>query len=91
MSHHALRVLDSLLPRAHKVAEKDRTSIHQFFVDAIAEKRASLESVHFLMARRAERANPKAILGILDRVQDREATHADDRIGPPARRQSRVK
>jgi hypothetical protein len=91
MSHYALRVPDSLLARARKVAEQDHTSINQFFVVAIAEKLAALESVRLLMAQRAERANPKAVLGILDRVKDREITHAVDRIGRPARRQSRVK
>ena len=88
MSQYALRVPDSLLARARKVAEQDHTSINQFFVVAIAEKLASLESERLLIAKRAERASPKAVLSILDRVKDREIVHAGDRIEPPARRRS---
>jgi hypothetical protein len=86
MSQYALRVPDSLLARARKVAEQDHTSINQFFVVAIAEKLASMESERLLIAQRAERANPKAVLAILDRVKDREVMHAGDRIQQPARR-----
>ena len=91
MSHYALRVPDSLLARARKVAEQDHTSINQFFVVAIAEKLASLESERLFMAQRAERADPKAVLGILDRVKDRDVAHAGDRIGRPTRRRAPVK
>ena len=91
MSQYALRVPDSLLARARKVASQDHTSINQFFVVAIAEKLASLESEKLFMEKRAERANPKAVLAILDRVKDREVAHAGDSIGRPARRRLSVK
>jgi hypothetical protein len=91
MSHYALRVPDSLLARARKVAEQDHTSINQFFVVAIAEKLASLESERLLLGQRAERVNPKAVLGILDRVKDRQVAHSGDRISRPARRRSPMK
>ena len=86
MSQYALRVPDSLLARARKVAEQDHTSINQFFVVAIAEKLASLESERLLITQRGERANPKAVLALLDRVKDREVLHAGDRIQRPVRR-----
>jgi hypothetical protein len=91
MSHYALRVPDSLLARARKVAEQDHTSINQFFIVAIAEKLASLESVRLYIAQRAERANPKAVLDLLTKVKDREVAYSGDRIGLPARRRSRAK
>ena len=86
MSQYALRVPDSLLARARKVAEQDHTSINQFFVVAIAEKLAAMDSEQARMAKRAERANPKAVLAILDRVKDREVEHAGDRVERPTRR-----
>ena len=86
MSQYALRVPDSLLARARKVAEMDHTSINQFFVVAIAEKLASLESERLLIEERGKRANPNAVLAILNRVKDREITHAGDRIQRPTRR-----
>jgi hypothetical protein len=88
MSQYALRVPDSIMARARKVAEQDHTSINQFFVVAIAEKLASLESERRFMAKRAERANPKAMLSVLDRVKNREVANSGDRIGRPARRRS---
>jgi len=68
MSQYAMRVPDSLLARARKVAEQDHISINQFFVVAIAEKLASMESERLLIAQRAERTNPKAVLAVLERV-----------------------
>ena len=86
MSQYALRVPDSLLARARKVAEQDHTSINQFFVVAIAEKLASMESERQRIVKRAERANPKAVLAVLKRVKDRDVAQVADRIHPPARR-----
>ena len=86
MSQYALRVPDSLLARARKVAEQDHTSINQFFVVAIAEKLAAMDSEQARMAKRAERASSKAVLSILERVKDREVAHHGDRVERPARR-----
>jgi len=91
MSNYALRVPDSLLARARKVAELDHTSINQFFVIAIAEKLASLESERLFLSQRAVRADPKAVLAILDRVKDREVKQVGDRVGRPNRRRTGVK
>ena len=62
------------------------TSINQFFVVAIAEKLASMESERQRIVKRAERSNPKAVLAVLDRVKNREVAHVADRIHPPVRR-----
>jgi len=82
MSQYALRVPDSLLARARKVAEQDHTSINQFFVVAIAEKLASLESEQIRISKRAKKANPSAVLKILRKVKDREIADEGDRISP---------
>jgi hypothetical protein len=86
MSQYALRVPDSLLARARKVAEQDHTSINQFFVVAIAEKLASMESEQIRISMRAQKANPSAVLKILSRVKDRDVADEGDRILPPSRR-----
>jgi hypothetical protein len=89
MSQYALRVPDSLMARARRVAEQDHTSINQFFVVAIAEKLASLETERQLIAKRAKRADAKTVLEVLERVKDREPVHPGDRI-QPARRARRA-
>jgi hypothetical protein len=74
------------MARARTLAALDHTSINQFFVVAIAEKLAALESERQLIAKRAGRADPDAVLAILDRVKDRAVEHAADRIAPPTPR-----
>lgn len=86
MSQYALRVPDSLLERARKVAEQDHTSINQFFVVAIAEKLAAMESEQIRISKRAQKANPGAVLKILHRVKDRAIADDGDRITSRPRR-----
>jgi hypothetical protein len=73
------------MARARRVAEQDHTSINQFFVVAIAEKLASLETERQIIAKRGKRADAEVALAVLGRVKDREPTHPEDRIQPPRR------
>ena len=79
MSQYALRVPDSLMSRARQLAEGEHTSLNQFFVTAIAEKLASLDTENFL-SERAARADVPAFRRILKRVSRKPVTHAGDRI-----------
>jgi len=69
-----------------KVAEQDHTSINQFFVVAIAEKLAAMESEQIRITKRAQKSNPGAVLKILRRVRDREIADEGDRIPTQSRR-----
>ncbi len=80
MSQYALRVPDSLLARARKVAEQDHTSINQFFVVAIAKKLAAMESEKLRIVKRAARADPGAVLRVLSKVAERDVADEGDRI-----------
>lgn len=79
MSQYALRVPDSLMSRARHIAEDEHTSLNQFFVTAIAEKLASLDTEK-LLGERAARADVPAFRRILKRVPRKAVTHEGDRI-----------
>ena len=79
MSQYALRVPDSIMSRAKKIAESDHTSLNQFFVTAIAETLASMDT-EGLLTERAARADIPAFRRILKRVPRRPVTEAGDRI-----------
>lgn len=79
MSQYALRVPDSLMSRARTLAEGDHTSLNQFFVTAIAEKLASLDTEN-LLAQRASRADVPAFRKLLKRVSRKPVTHDGDRL-----------
>lgn len=51
MSNYALRLPDSLMKYARIVAKKDKTTLNQLFITAIAEKISALETEEFLKAR----------------------------------------
>lgn len=80
MSQYALRVPDSLMSRARRLAEGEHTSLNQFFVTAIAEKLASLDTED-LLRKRADQADVPAFRRILKRVPRKPAVHEGDRIG----------
>jgi hypothetical protein len=79
MTQYALRVPDSLMSRARHLAEGEHTSLNQFFVTAIAEKLASLDTED-LLSKRAARADVPAFRRILKRVPSKPVTHEGDRI-----------
>jgi hypothetical protein len=53
MANYALRLPDSLLAYARKVAEEEHVSMNQFFVTAIAEKVSALKTEAYFRERRA--------------------------------------
>jgi len=55
MSKYALRVSESLTEYARLVAQEEKVSMNQFFVTAIAEKVAALETEAYFKERRARR------------------------------------
>jgi hypothetical protein len=79
MSQYALRVPDSLMSRAKHLAEGEHTSLNQFFVTAIAEKLASLDTEEML-GKRAAQASVPAFRRILKRVPRKAVAHEGDRI-----------
>ena len=79
MSQYALRVPDSLMSRAKRLAESEHTSLNQFFVTAIAEKLASLDT-ESLLSERAAKADVAAFKRILKKVPNKPVTEDGDRI-----------
>lgn len=80
MSQYALRVPDSLMSRAKRLAESEHTSLNQFFVTAIAEKLASLDT-EGLLSERASKADVAAFKRILKKVPNKPIANEGDRIG----------
>lgn len=76
MSNYALRVPESLLNAARRLAEQDNTSMNQFFVTAIAEKIFAMETAKFF-AQRAENADVEAYLAILGQVPGKPPREGD--------------
>lgn len=77
MSNYALRVPDSLLNAARRLAEVDNTSMNQFFVTAIAEKISAMETAKFF-AQRGENADVDAYLAILGLAPDMAPVAGDE-------------
>jgi hypothetical protein len=78
MSNYALRIPNSLMQAAKRVAERDSTSMNHLFVVAIAEKLSALETVeHFeRRAARGDRSKLRSILGKLPK--DRQPDAGDE-------------
>jgi hypothetical protein len=79
MANYALRLPDSLLEQARKTAKKDKVSMNQLFISAIAEKLAVLEA-ESLIYQRAVRADREAFKQILDNVPDGDVIPGDEII-----------
>ena len=69
MSQYALRLPDSLMEAARKVAKRDHTSLNQLFLTAIAEKLSAIDTEEFIHER-AMRADPEAYRNVLRKVRD---------------------
>ena len=76
---HRLLIPDSLMSRAKRLAESEHTSLNQFFVTAIAEKLASLDTEH-LLSECAAKADVAAFKRVLKKAQEKSAAHEDDKI-----------
>ncbi len=84
MSQYALRMHESLMKAARRLAKSENTSMNQLFVTAIAEKLSALSTEDYL-AERAERADKKAYRNALAKVPDAPAIHDDDRLRSDAK------
>lgn len=77
MSSYPLRLADHVLEEARRAAAEDNVSLNQllssFVADGIGHRRAILE-----LKKRAERGNPEAALGILDRAPDVDPEEGDE-------------
>lgn len=58
MANYALRLPDSLIAYARKVAEEEHVSMNQFFVTAIAEKVSALKTETYFRERRRRAGLP---------------------------------
>lgn len=76
MSNYALRVPESLLNAARRLAEQDNTSMNQFFVTAIAEKISAMETAK-LFAQRVENTDVEAYLALLGQAPDKPPREGD--------------
>ena len=67
MSEYTLNLSDTLLAQARKTAKRDRMTLEQLFISAIAKKLAALEA-DSLIKRSAAQADPEAVKRILEKV-----------------------
>ena len=76
MSNYALRLPDSLMKYARVVAKKDKTTLNQLFITAIAEKISALQTEELLKAR-AMHASEEEYWKILSRVSSAPTSKED--------------
>lgn len=69
MSQYALRLPDSLMEAARKIAKRERTSLNQLFLTAIAEKLSAIDTEEFIMER-AVRADADTYRKVLQKIRD---------------------
>jgi hypothetical protein len=69
MSNYPLRLPDHIMAQARALATDSGTSLNQFLGSIVAEKVGELRAFAELK-RRASRADPEAVLAILERVPD---------------------
>jgi hypothetical protein len=69
MSNYPLRLPEHIMEQARALALDSGTSLNQFLGSIVAEKVGELRAMADL-ERRAARANPQAVRGILARVPD---------------------
>ena len=78
-SNFALRLQQSLLDEARKVAEDEGVALNQFINVAVAEKIAALRTADFFRGR-GKRANVAAALTLLDSFGDDEPPQPGDEL-----------
>lgn len=72
--NYALRLPDSLMVQVKRLAKRDRVSMNQFMLTAIAEKTSALATEEFF-AERAARGSRQKALDVLRKIE---------RVGNPA-------
>lgn len=76
MSNYALRLPESLMKNAKRLARKEKTSLNQLFVSAIAEKISAIETEE-LLTQRASQASVGAYRKVLEKVKDEPPADED--------------
>lgn len=79
MSQFSLRVPDSLMDEARRLAEEDNVSLNQFFLSAIAEKLGELKTRKFF-EQRSQGADINKALDIIDSLSSNEAPRDGDKL-----------
>lgn len=79
MSQYALRLPESLLKAARRIAKDEQASMNQLFVTAIAEKISALDTEK-LLRERALRGDLIKYDRALDQVPDVAPIHDDDKL-----------
>ena len=79
MSQFSLRLPDSVMEEAKRLAEDDQVSLNQFFLAAISEKLGELKTRKFFQ-QRAAGADFQEALNILDSLPMNEAPDKGDEI-----------
>lgn len=79
MSQFSLRLPDSVMEEAKRLAEDDQVSLNQFFLAAISEKLGELKTRNFFQ-QRAQGAEVEDAISILDSLQVNEPPIRGDEI-----------
>jgi len=69
MSTVSVRLLDSLHKRARELAKKEKTSINQLVLSALAEKISAIDTEEYIV-RRSQRASKKKFRRALSKVSN---------------------
>lgn len=77
MTNYPLRLPQSLMEEARRIAREEGVSINQFFATLIAERVGEMKGLRHLKLRIAS-ANPKRALELLRRVPDRTPLPGDE-------------
>lgn len=78
-SNYALRLQSSLKAEAERVARREGTTLNQFINVAVAEKLAALRTADYFRER-AERANVREALELLDRLGSEDPPSEGDEL-----------
>lgn len=79
MSQFSLRLPDSVMEEAKRLAEDDQVSLNQFFLAAISEKLGELKIRKFFQ-QKSEGADIEKALSILDKLQIAEKPTEGDEL-----------
>lgn len=79
MSQFSLRLPDSLMDEAKRLAEEDNVSLNQFFLSAISEKLGELKTRKFFQER-SKGVDLENVMNLLDSLPAREPPREGDEI-----------
>lgn len=77
MSNYALRLPESLMKAARRLAKREKTSMNQLFAVAIAEKVSAIETAKYF-EERARGADLKAYRRVVNKVRAQQPMEGDE-------------